>query len=153
VPQRLAGAVTGPVVGAARGRATTATGLPRAAAIAATVTAHARPTRMISALAGLHGFSSQRRRVTLLRLDADLLRRIGKQHSATLNEVILSVVGRSLGPAGGGHLGDPRWLQGLHLRPADVLGGVRPCGWRPRRGDRPLSAAGPRPGMRSTTRS
>jgi diacylglycerol O-acyltransferase / wax synthase len=56
------------------------------------VTAHARPTRMISACAGLPGFGSPRRRATLLRLDADLLRRIGKQHAATLNEVILSVV-------------------------------------------------------------
>jgi WS/DGAT/MGAT family acyltransferase len=92
MPQRLAGVVTGPVVGAARGLATTATGLPRAAAIAAIVTAHARPTLMISSHAGLHGFSSPRRRATLLRLDADLLRRIGKQHSATLNEVMLSVV-------------------------------------------------------------
>jgi diacylglycerol O-acyltransferase len=91
-PQRLAGAVTGPIVDAARGLATTATGLPRAAAIAATVTAHARPTRMLSPHAGLPGFSSPRRRATLLRLDADLLRRTGKQHSATLNEVILSVV-------------------------------------------------------------
>ena len=33
---------------------------------------------------------------------------------------------RQLGPARGGHLGDPRRAAGLHLRPADVLGGVRP---------------------------
>jgi diacylglycerol O-acyltransferase / wax synthase len=92
MPQWLAGAVTDQVVGAARGVATTATGLPRAAAIAATVTANARPTRMISAHAGLHGFSSPHRRATLMRLDADVLRRVGKQHSATMNEVILSVV-------------------------------------------------------------
>ena len=32
----------------------------------------------------------------------------------------------ALGPAGGGHLGDPRRAQGLHLRAADELGGVRP---------------------------
>ena len=33
---------------------------------------------------------------------------------------------RQLGSAGGGHLGDPRRAQGLHLRAPDVLGGVRP---------------------------
>ena len=28
------------------------------------------------------------------------------------------LAGEELGPAGGGHLGDPRWPAGLHLRPA-----------------------------------
>ena len=41
------------------------------------------------------------------------------------------LAGRQLGPARGGHLGDPRRPQGLHLRPADVLGRARPrrSGW------------------------
>ena len=41
---------------------------------------------------------------------------------------------RQLGPARRRHLGDPRRPAGLHLRPADVLGGVRPgdpAGHRP----------------------
>ena len=52
------------------------------------------------------------------------------------------LAGRQLGPARGGHLGDPRRAQGLHLRPADVLGGVRPrrSGWRPRTAVPPPSA-------------
>src|SRR4029450_6200002 len=33
---------------------------------------------------------------------------------------------RELGPAGGGHLGDPRRPAGFHVRPADVLGGAGP---------------------------
>ena len=36
------------------------------------------------------------------------------------------LAGRQLGPARRGHLGDPRRPAGLHLRPGDVLGGVRP---------------------------
>jgi GH15 family glucan-1,4-alpha-glucosidase len=53
------------------------------------------------------------------------------------------LAGRALGPARGGHLGDPRRAQGLHLRSADVLGGLRPRHpdgglARPARGHRPL---------------
>ena len=62
---------------------------------------------------------------------------------------------RPLGPAGGGHLGDPRRAAGLHLRPADVLGRVRPrhpAGRRARPARRRASA-GPRRGTRSTSRS
>jgi hypothetical protein len=33
---------------------------------------------------------------------------------------------RALGPARGGHLGNPRRPQGLHLRPVPVLGGAEP---------------------------
>ena len=36
------------------------------------------------------------------------------------------LAGRQLGPAGRGHLGDPRRPEGLHLRPGDELDGVRP---------------------------
>ena len=36
------------------------------------------------------------------------------------------LAGRELGPAGGGHLGDPRRAQAVHLRPGDVLGRLRP---------------------------
>ena len=39
---------------------------------------------------------------------------------------VLDWLADTLGPARGGHLGDPRRSQGLHLRPADELGGVRP---------------------------
>jgi WS/DGAT/MGAT family acyltransferase len=116
VPQRLAAAVTGAVVDAARGLVTTATGLPRAAMIAASVTAHARPTRVLSRHDALPRVSSPRRSATLLRLDADPLRRIGKQHSATLNEVILAVVTGGL----------RRWLlDDGELHPGDTRATVR----------------------------
>jgi hypothetical protein len=92
MPQRLAGVVTGPVVGAARGLATTRhRSAPRGGD-----RRHRhgpRPADPDDLLARRPAWlSSPRRRATLLRLDADLLRRIGKQHSATLNEVMLSVV-------------------------------------------------------------
>ena len=60
-----------------------------------------------------------------------------------------------LGPARGGHLGDPRRPPGLHLRPSDVLGGARPraSAW-PRTGDgRPTSTGGSPSATESTTRS
>ena len=46
---------------------------------------------------------------------------------------MLDWLARQLGPARGGHLGDPRRPQGLHLRPADELGRARPraSGWPP----------------------
>ena len=51
---------------------------------------------------------------------------------------------RQLGPARGGHLGDPRRPQGLHLRPADVLGRLRPrrSGWPPSTAARRRSSGG-----------
>ena len=61
----------------------------------------------------------------------------------------------TLGPARGRHLGDPRRPAGLHLRPADVLGGVRPghpAAPRAAAGP-PTSAAGRPSATRSTGRS
>ncbi len=62
---------------------------------------------------------------------------------------------RQLGPAGRGHLGDPRRPAGLHLRAADVLGRVRPGdpAGHEARAARPGSRSGPARGTRSTTRS
>ena len=62
---------------------------------------------------------------------------------------------RELGPARGGHLGDPRRPAGLHLRPGDVLGRLRPrhpAGRRARPARR-RSSAGPPSGTGSTSRS
>ena len=56
---------------------------------------------------------------------------------------------RQLGPARGGHLGDPRRPQGLHLRPRDVLGRVRP-GHPAGRRARPPGTAGPLDRARAT---
>ena len=56
------------------------------------------------------------------------------------------LAGRQLGPARGGHLGDPRRPQGLHLRPGDVLGRLRPrhpAGRRARAGRRRWSGGPP----------
>ena len=68
---------------------------------------------------------------------------------------LLDWLAEQLGPARRGHLGDPRRPQGLHLRPAHVLGGVRP-GIRLAtvhgRG-RPRSSGGPRRATPSTSRS
>ena len=52
---------------------------------------------------------------------------------------------RPLGPARRGHLGDPRRPPGLHLRPAHVLGGLRPGdpAGAPAAAGPPTSAAGP----------
>ena len=62
---------------------------------------------------------------------------------------------RQLGPARGGHLGDPRRAQGLHLRPADELGRARPrrSAWPPSTGGRRRWSGGGRSATRSTTRS
>ena len=62
---------------------------------------------------------------------------------------------RALGPAGGGHLGDPRRPAGLHLRPGDVLGRARPrhpAGHRARPPG-PARALDGRSATPSTTRS
>ena len=65
------------------------------------------------------------------------------------------LAGRPLGPARGGHLGDPRRPPGLHLRPGDVLGRLRPRhphGHRARAARRRWSA-GPPSATGSTSRS
>ena len=51
------------------------------------------------------------------------------------------LAGRQLGPAGGGHLGDPRRAAVVHLRAGDVLGRLRPRHPDGRRA-RPAGAAG-----------
>ena len=50
---------------------------------------------------------------------------------------------RELGPARGGHLGDPGWQAAVHLRAADVLGRARPGYPVGRR----AGLAGPRPAL------
>ena len=73
----------------------------------------------------------------------------------TIRELLDWLV-RPLGPAGGGHLGDPRRPEGLHLRPVDDLGGLRPerSGWRGDTGrPAPLAAVDHRARRRSTSRS
>ena len=54
---------------------------------------------------------------------------------------VLDWLAEQLGPAGGGHLGDPWRPAGLHLRAGDVLGGLRPRHPDGRRA-RPARAAG-----------
>ena len=65
------------------------------------------------------------------------------------------LAGRQLGPARGGHLGDPWRTAGFHLRPADELGriGSRAFGWPTVTGVLHHWTAGAPNGTRFTTRS
>ena len=79
---------------------------------------------------------------------------LGRTAAGRRSAGVLDWLGDELGPARGGHLGDPRRPAGLHLRPGDVLGrastaGIRLAAEHGRPGRR--RSAGPPSGTRSTT--